>query len=177
MGDKVLPCSVSNILVSWSRTVSRITCSCTRIQAESNKLFFIIIKRFFIEIFGKFQRHCFYSFPWNVKRQRLRDGPRHLLVINLMRTVRRSRCDSTAMLVTMVMAATVDMGHSWSGRRVISWEFINSVLKSNVQNCKASRSPTTETSLGSHRDHLHVTCAAVCRWNCSYRAIQQGVYM
>jgi len=63
MGDKVPPYSASNILDNWSRIVCRITRSCTPIQAESNKLFFVIIKCVFVEIFRKFQRHCFYSFP------------------------------------------------------------------------------------------------------------------
>jgi len=63
MGDKVPLYSVSNILDNWSLIVSRITRSCTAIQPESNKLFFVIIKCVFVEIFRKFQRHCFYSFP------------------------------------------------------------------------------------------------------------------
>ena len=46
MGDKVPPCSVSNILDNyWLRTVTRISLSCTAIQAESNELFGVIIKR------------------------------------------------------------------------------------------------------------------------------------
>jgi len=45
MGDKVPPCSLSNILDSWLRTVKRISLSCTAIQAESNELFGVIIKR------------------------------------------------------------------------------------------------------------------------------------
>ena len=38
-----------------------------------------------------FQRHCFRRFPRDVQLQRLRDGPRHLLVISLMMqaTIRR----------------------------------------------------------------------------------------
>jgi len=87
MGDKVSPCSLSNILDSWSRTVSRITCSCTAMQAESNKLFFVIIKCVFVEIFRKFQRHCYCRFSRDIGLQRLWEGPRHLLVINLMLAV------------------------------------------------------------------------------------------
>jgi len=62
-GDKVPPYSVSNILDNWYWIVSSITRCCTAIQAESNKLFFVITKCVFVEIFRKFQRHCFYSFP------------------------------------------------------------------------------------------------------------------
>jgi len=45
----------------------------------------------FVEIFEMFQRHCFRRFPRDVQLQRLRDGPRHLLVISLMMqaTIRR----------------------------------------------------------------------------------------
>jgi len=43
----------------------------------------------FFEILRKFQRHCFYCFPRNVRQ--LREGLRHLLVI---RAVRRGGCDS-----------------------------------------------------------------------------------
>jgi len=104
MGDKVSPCSVSNILNSWSHTVSRITYSCTGNQAESNKLFFIIIKCDFVEIFRKFQRHCFYRFPLELQLPQLRERPQHLLVM-----VRRGGCDSTASLVTIVVAAMADI--------------------------------------------------------------------
>ena len=69
-----------------------------------------------------FQRHCFHRFSRDVQLQRLRDGPRHLLLINLTRAAnRRGGCDGE---------------HSW-------------VCKSNVQNCKASLPPTTQTSLAS----------------------------
>ena len=98
-GDKVPPCSVSNILDIWLRTVTRVSLACTAIQAESNELFGVIIKRVFVKIFRKFQRHCFRRFSREFQRQRLLDGPRHLLVINLMRAaIRRGGCDG---------------GHSW----------------------------------------------------------------
>jgi len=61
-GDKVPPCSVSNILDNWLRTVTRVSLSCTAIQAESNELFGVIIKRVFVKIVRKFQRHCFRRF-------------------------------------------------------------------------------------------------------------------
>jgi len=64
--------------------------------------------RVFFEIFRKFQRHCFAFF-----RDMSRPGPRHLLVINPMRAVRRGGCDTTVALVTMVVAATTDIS---SGR-------------------------------------------------------------
>ena len=63
MGGQSTPYSVSNILDNWLRTVTRVSLSCTAIQAESNKLFFVIIKCVFAEIFRKSKRHCFYSFP------------------------------------------------------------------------------------------------------------------
>jgi len=81
MGDKVPPCSVSNILDIWLRTVTRIALSCTAIQAESDELFGVIIKCIFVKIFRKFQRHCFSRFSRDVELQRLREGPRYLLVI------------------------------------------------------------------------------------------------
>jgi len=40
-----------------------------------------------------------------------------------------------------------------------------------MQNYKAFRPPTTQMSLAFHRDHLHVTHATACRWNCSCRTI------
>ena len=40
-----------------------------------------------------------------------------------------------------------------SGKRALP-EFIDSMCKSNVQNCKASRPPTTQTPLPSHMDHF-----------------------
>jgi len=43
-GDKVPPCSVSNILDNWLRTVTRVSLACTAIQAESNESFGVIIK-------------------------------------------------------------------------------------------------------------------------------------
>ena len=61
-GDKVPPCSVSNILDNWLRTVTRVSLSYTSIQAESNELFGVIIKRVFVKIFRKFQRQCFRRF-------------------------------------------------------------------------------------------------------------------
>ena len=64
--DKVPPCSVSNILDNWLRTVTRISFSCTAIQAESNELFDVIIKRVFVNIFRKFQRHCLSRFSRDV---------------------------------------------------------------------------------------------------------------
>ena len=94
-------------------------------------------KVYFVKTFRQFQRHCFRRFPRDAQLQRLREGPRHLLVINLMQAaIRRGGCDG---------------GHSW-------------VFKSNVQNDKASHPPTTQTSLAFHRDQLHVMHAAVCRW-------------
>jgi len=111
----------------------RSSLSCTAIQAESNELFGVIIKLMFAKKFRKFQRHSCRRFSRDVQLQRLRDGPRHLLVINLMRAaIRGGGCDG---------------GHSW-------------VCKSNAQNCKAAHPPTTQKSLASHRDHftprLHV---------------------
>jgi len=101
--------------------------SCTAIQAESNELFGVIIKLIFVKTFRKFQRHCCRRFSRDVQLQRLRDGTRHLLVLNLMRAaIRRGGCDG---------------GHSW-------------MCKSNVQNCKAAHPPATQKSLASHRDHF-----------------------
>jgi len=54
-GTKYPPCSVSNILDNWLRTVTRVSLSYTAIQAESNELFGVIIKRIFVKIFIKFQ--------------------------------------------------------------------------------------------------------------------------
>jgi len=89
------PCSVSNILDNyWLRTVTRISLSCTAIlpiQAESNELFGVITKRIFVKIFRKFQMHSFRRFSRDVQLQRLRDGVRHLLVINLMRAAIKTR--------------------------------------------------------------------------------------
>jgi len=51
----------------------------------------------------------FYSFPRDFCLYRLREGPRHLLVINLMQAVRRGGCDSTIAVITMVEAATADI--------------------------------------------------------------------
>ena len=65
-GDKVPPCSVSNILDNWLQTVARVSLSCTAIQAESNELFGVIIKHVFVKIFRKFQRHCFRRFSRDV---------------------------------------------------------------------------------------------------------------
>ena len=65
-GDKVPPCSVPNILDNWLRTVTRVSLSGKAIQAESNELFGVIIKRVFIKIFRKFQRHCFRRFSRDV---------------------------------------------------------------------------------------------------------------
>ena len=99
MGDKVPPCAVLNILDSWLRSVTRVAHSCTVIQAESNELFGVILKCVFVKIFRMFQRHCFSHFSRDVQLQRLREGPQHLLVINLMRAAtRRVGCDG---------------GHSW----------------------------------------------------------------
>ena len=101
--------------------------SCTAIQAESSELFGAIIKLIFVMTFRKFQRHCCRRFSRDVQLQRLRDGTRHLLVLNLMRAaIRRGGCDG---------------GHSW-------------MCKSNVQNCKAAHPPATQKSLASHRDHF-----------------------
>ena len=73
--------------------------SCTAIQAESNELFGVIIKLIFVKTFRKFHRHCCRRFSRDVQLQRLRDGTRHLLVINLMRAaIRRGGCHG---------------GHSW----------------------------------------------------------------
>jgi len=66
MGDKVPPCSVSNILDNWLRIVARVSLSYAAIQAESNELFGVIIKRIFVKIFRKFQRHCFRRFSRDV---------------------------------------------------------------------------------------------------------------
>ena len=106
MGTKYPHVQYQILRNSWLSTVSRITCSCTGIQAEYNKLFFVIIKCVFVEIFRKFQRHCFYGFPLDLHLQWLWEGLQRLLVINLMRAVRRGGCDST---VAMVEAATADI--------------------------------------------------------------------
>jgi len=139
-GDKVPTCSLLNILNNWLRTFTRIALSCTAIQAESNELFrVIIIKRIFVKILKKFHRHCFRRFSRDVQLQRLREGPRHLPIVNLMRAaIRRGGCDG-------------------------EHQDITGVCKSNAQNCKASHPTTTQTSLASHRDHLHVVYAVVCR--------------
>ena len=65
-GDKVPPCSVSNILDNWLRIVARVSLSCAAIQAESNELFGVIIKRIFVKTFRKFQRHCFRRFSRDI---------------------------------------------------------------------------------------------------------------
>jgi len=142
--DKVPPCSVSNILDNWLRTVTGVSLSCTAIQAESNELFGVIIKLMLAKKFRKFQRHCCRRFSRDVYLQRLRDGPRHLLVINLMRAaIRGGGCDG---------------GRSW-------------VCKSNAQNCKAAHPPATQKSLASHRDHftprMHECAADTAGWNAS----------
>ena len=73
-GDKVPPCSVSNILDNLLRAVTRVSLSCTAIQAEYNELFGVIIKRIFVKIFRKFERHCFRRFSRDFQLPRLRDG-------------------------------------------------------------------------------------------------------
>jgi len=80
-----------------------------RIQAEYNKLFFVIIKCVFVEILRKFQRHCFYGFPLELHLQWLWEGLQCLLVINRMRAVRRGGCDSTAALVAMIVDVTANI--------------------------------------------------------------------
>ena len=45
-GGQSTPCSVSNVLNNWSRTVTRITHSRTAIEVESNKLLFILLHPF-----------------------------------------------------------------------------------------------------------------------------------
>jgi len=92
-GTKYPPCSVLNILDSWLRTVARIAHSCSASQAESNELFSVIIKCVFVKIFRRFQRDCFRRFSADVQMQRLREEPRHLLVINLMRAAIRRGID------------------------------------------------------------------------------------
>ena len=141
MGNKVPPCSVSDILDNWSRTVSRIIFSCTTIQAESNKLFLVIIKCAFVEICRKFQMHCFCRFPLDLRLQRLREGQRHLLVINPMRAVGRGGCDSTVALMTVVVAATADI-HGVGD--VLLDENVSTQCV--YQTCKTARHPT-------HRRH------------------------
>jgi len=144
-GDKVLPYSLSHIIDNWSRTVSITTCSCAAIQSESNRLFFVpIIIQCVLFI------DIFRKFQWH----------RFFAIFREM-----SSCGDCGSLS--------DGEHSWSGICVISWEFVNSACKSNVQNCKASRPPTTQMSLASHWDHLCVTYPAVCRCNCSYKAMHR----
>jgi len=109
MGTKYPHVQYQILRNSWLSTVSRITCSCTGIQAEYNKLFFVIIKCVFVEIFRKFQRHCFYGFPLDLHLQWLWEGLQRLLVINLMRAVRRGGCDSTVALVTMIVDVTANI--------------------------------------------------------------------
>ena len=113
----------------------------TTIQAESNELFGIIITCVFVEMFRKFLRRCFRCFPLDLQLQRLREGRRHLLVINLMRAVRSGSCDSTAMLVTMAISATVDIPGvaDASLAENLSSQCVN-------QRCKTARHPT-------HRRH------------------------
>ena len=66
MRDKVPPYSLSNILDSWLRTVTRIALSCAAIQAKSNELFGVIMTCVFVERFRMFQRHCFRRFSRDV---------------------------------------------------------------------------------------------------------------
>jgi len=132
--------------IKYSRrlcTVSWITCSCTAIQAESNKLFFLIIKWVFVKIFRKFQRHCFCHFPLDLQLQRLREGRRHLLIINLIWAVRSGSCDSTVALVTMVVSTTADIPGvaDVSLAENLSSQCVN-------QTCKTARHPV-------HRRHRH----------------------
>ena len=143
-GDKVPPCFGIKYSRQLVAAVTIASLSCTAIQAESNELFDVIIKLMLAKKLRKFQRHCCRRFSRDVYLQRLRDGPRHLLVINLMRAaIRGGGCDG---------------GRSW-------------VCKSNAQNCKAAHPPATQKSLASHRDHftprMHECAADTAGWNAS----------
>jgi len=88
------------------------------------------------------------------------EGPRHLLVINLMRAVRRGGCDSSVALVAMVEAATVDI----PGVADVSLTENLSTQRVN-QTCKLQGiSPTDDIDVTSlPQGPLLVTHPVVCR--------------